>query len=151
MAKAAQHRHDEFVGYRIYDAHRALSRNLEQTLTPFGVTPGEWNALNQLDRLGPLSQKQLADALQKEQATITRSVDRMVRKGLVERNPDPNDRRANIVSLTPDARDLLTRIEPAAVKAAQATVAGIEDSELEAFLATLARIRKNATAKMSED
>lgn len=148
MATTAQHRHNEFVGYRIYDAHRTLSRSLEQTLSPFGVTPGEWNALNQLDRLGPLSQKQLADALQKEQATITRSVDRMVRKGLVERNPDPNDRRANIVSLTPGARDLLTQIEPAAVSAAQATVVGIDDDELAAFFATLARIKENAAANM---
>lgn len=141
---AHQHRHDEFVGYRIYEAHRALSRSLERTLAPFGVTPGEWNALNQLDHHGPLSQKHLADALRKEQATITRSVDRMVRKGLVVREPDPSDRRANIISLTPVARRLLTEIEPRAVEAAARTVEGISAGDLETFYAVLGRVKSNA-------
>lgn len=137
-------RHDEFVGYRIYEAHRALFQNLERTLAPFGVTPGEWNALNQLDHFGPLTQKRLADALQKEQATITRSVDRMERKGLVTRTPDPKDRRANIISLTPAAQQLLTEIEPHAVEAAQGIVADIDQSELDTFFDVLTRVRKNA-------
>lgn len=142
--------HDEFVGYRVYEAHRALFQNLERTLAPFGVTPGEWNALNQLDHHGPLSQKRLAEALQKEQATITRTVDRMQRKGLVTRTPDPKDRRANIVSLTPASQKLLGEIEPHAISAAKGTVAGVSPEDLAVFFRVLDQVKENAREKSPE-
>ncbi|WP_172135478.1 MarR family winged helix-turn-helix transcriptional regulator [Adlercreutzia sp. ZJ473] len=142
--------HDEFVGYRVYEAHRALFQNLERALAPFGVTPVEWNAMNQLDHHGPLSQKRLAEALQKEQATITRTVDRMQRKGLVTRTPDPKDRRANIVSLTPASQELLTEIEPHAISAAKSTIAEIDPADLAVFFRVLNQVRDNARKKDSE-
>lgn len=138
------HRHDEFVGYRVYEAHRSLSRCLERVLAPFGITPVVWNALNQLEKRGPLTQKQLADVLRKEQATITRSIDRMVKAGLVERTPDKKDRRANIVRVTPRASELLTEIEPHAVSVAAAVIEGISEEELEAFFDVLGRVVANA-------
>lgn len=140
----AQLKHNEFVGYHIYETHRALSRSLEATLAPFGVTPGEWNALNQLKFYGSLTQKSLAEVLQKEQATITRTIDRMVKKGLVTREPDPNDRRANIITPTPLAKKLLRDIEPITVESAASAVSGIPEDELRIFYRTLERIKLNA-------
>ncbi len=135
--------HDGFVGYQIYKTHRVISRGLEAKLSPFGITPNQWNALNQLDRRGPLSQKQLSEALQKEQATITRSLDTLEKKGLIERNPDPRDRRANVISLTPAAVDLLSRIEPVAEAAAEEVVRGISEEELDSLRTTLEKLRRN--------
>lgn len=136
-------RHDSFVGYHIYKTHRAISRSLEAKLAPFGLMPNQWNALNQLDRRGPLTQKELAYSLQKEQATITRSLDTLEKRGLIERNPDPSDRRANLISLTPAAVDLLALIEPVAEEAASRVTEGISAEELEAMLATLEKLRRN--------
>ncbi len=138
------HRHDEFVGYRVYEAHRSLVRCIERVLAPFGITSVVWNALNQLEKRGPLTQTQLAEVLRKEQATITRAIDRMAKAGLVERTPDEKDRRVNIVSVTPYASELLTAIEPHAVTVAAAVVDGISEEELEVFFSVLEKVVANA-------
>ena len=76
-------RHREFIGYQVYAAHRALMRSLDLTLAPFGLTSSQWNALNQLNEYGDMTQKELADHLNKEPATVVRLLDRLVKHGLV--------------------------------------------------------------------
>ena len=92
-----ERRHSDLLGYRVYRTQRMLAQCLEDALARYGITPGQWNALNQLDKRGPLSQRALADALQRKPATITRSIDKMEEMGLVERVPDATDRRANVI------------------------------------------------------
>ncbi len=137
-------RHREFIGYQVYMAHRALARSLDATLAPFDLTSGQWNALNQLEEHGAMTQKELAELLKKEPATVVRLLDRLVKRGLVERTPHPDDRRANIVANTPVASELLVKIEPAVVARADAVAAGISDDDLAVFFDVLDRVRKNA-------
>ena len=141
---APENKHDEFPGYRIYQTHRALFRCIEDVLSPFGLTPGQWNALNQLESRGALSQKQLALSLQREQATITRSIDRMEKRGLVVRTADPSDRRSNLITITDDARDLLRVIEPLAENASRDTLKGFTKEELQTLYQLLEKLKNNA-------
>jgi DNA-binding MarR family transcriptional regulator len=57
-------------------------------------------ALRTLDRLGPVSTNVLADALHLDASTITRQVTALVASGLVERRPNPADRRSSDLAVT---------------------------------------------------
>lgn len=137
-------RHREYIGYRVYSTQRALARSLELSLAPFGLTPGQWNALNQLEEHGAMTQKQLAALVQKEQATIARSIERLVQRGLVKRTPDPRDRRANIIEVTPAASQLLSEIEPAATRRHEQIAQGISEADLSVFFDVLDQVEANA-------
>lgn len=137
-------RHREFIGYQVYAAHRALMRSLDLTLAPFGLTSSQWNALNQLNEYGDMTQKELADHLNKEPATVVRLLDRLVKHGLVKRTSHPEDRRANIVGITPEAVDLLATIEPYAAERADRIAEGISDEDLAVFFNVLETVRQNA-------
>lgn len=137
-------RHREFIGYQVYMAHRALARSLDITLAPFGLTSSQWNAMNQLEEHGAMTQKELSDILRKEQATVARMIDRLVKRGLVKRTTHPEDRRANIIENTPEASKLLVEIEPAAIARAEQVAEGISDKDLAVFFNVLDTVRENA-------
>ena len=147
---AQKHRHRDFIGYRVYSTQRALHRSLELGLAPFNLTPGQWNALNQLEEHGAMTQKALAERLQKEPATIARSIERLVQRGRVKRETSPNDRRANIVEVTPAASALLSEIEPAVTRRHEQIAAGIDKADLDVFFDVLAQVEANAQRLATE-
>jgi MarR family transcriptional regulator for hemolysin len=57
-----------------------------------------------------LKQSELAEVLDLQPISLTRLLDRLAENGLIERRPDPNDRRANRLYLTPAARPLLKQL-----------------------------------------
>ncbi len=66
----------------------------------FGITVDQWAILKNLNRHTDLSQKELAEYCGKDQPTLTRIVDLLVSKKLVERRANPTDRRSFVVHLT---------------------------------------------------
>ncbi len=142
--------HNQLIGFKVYDAQRSIFKALEKTLAVYGITPGQWNLLNQLDRAGELSQKALADRTRKEQATITRYLDILERKNLIVRTRDAKDRRAHSVTITDDARALLKSVEPVAFNAAERLIEGIDQDDLDTFTTVLARLKENAEAYNAE-
>src|SRR5690606_35902165 len=66
----------------------------------FGITVDQWTVLKNLNQHSDLSQKELADYCGKDQPTLTRMVDLLVSKKLVERRANPADRRSFLVHLT---------------------------------------------------
>jgi len=70
----------------------------------FGVTVDQWTVLKTLGKHPDLSQRALAEYCSKDQPTLTRIVDLLVAKGLVERVVHPNDRRSFVLYLTPDGK-----------------------------------------------
>lgn len=68
----------------------------------FGITVDQWSILKNLKQHADLSQKELAEYCGKDQPTLTRIVDLLVRKKLVERRANPADRRSFVVHLTPE-------------------------------------------------
>src|SRR5271154_3944054 len=82
---------------RNYIDHRAKSR---------GTTRAQWIVLFRLRQQEGLSQVDLADVLELQPISLVRLLDRLVEHGLLERRPDPRDRRANRLFLTPGGRQL---------------------------------------------
>lgn len=81
-------------------------------LGDYGITVDQWTVLKNL-RNGPdLSQKALAELCCKDQPTLTRIVDILVKKGYVERKIHHNDRRSFIVVLSQQGEEKVRELEP---------------------------------------
>lgn len=111
---------DTSLGYLTNWAGRLLARELEKHLAKVGLTPACMPVLFALEA-GEASQKAIAERASVEQATMTATLNRMERAGLISRRPNPDDGRSQLVALTPLARAKLPQVE-AAAKAVNASV-----------------------------
>lgn len=96
----------------VVDLARLLRRNFETELTRVdtGLTAGEARTLFYVWRLPGQRQAMLAEAMYVEPMTLVGYLDALEKSGLIKRCPDPCDKRAKLVELTPKADPLLERI-----------------------------------------
>jgi DNA-binding MarR family transcriptional regulator len=97
------------LGYLLKHAELRFRQLASAALEPIGVSPHEWAALHCLDEQHGRSQREVAELLGVDRTTMVALVDELQANGLVERHPQPDDRRKNIVSLTTKGRDVLQR------------------------------------------
>lgn len=83
------------------------------------------------------SQRDLADFLRLDPSQVVALVDDLQARGLVTREPDPNDRRANVVVATADGRDLYVRARLVAEQAEEKVYSGFSAAERERLAAML--------------
>ncbi len=121
--------------------HRLLAA-LDAELADLKLTPGEVNALAALAD-GALTARALADATAQRPSTLTGVVDRLERRGLVSRRPNPADRRSVVVEPTAAGVDAAARVAAAfaAVEARVEDAAAVE-AALAALDAALSRPRR---------
>ena len=98
--------------FLISDVGRLLRTRADQKARLTGMTRAQWAVLLRLERMEGLMQSDLAYELDIQPITLTRLVDRLCESGLIERRPDPRDRRAKLLFLTPAARPLLEQVVP---------------------------------------
>lgn len=84
-----------------------FNRAIRATISAHLLTPTQLQALGNLDRLGSMSARALADVEHVTPQTVARTVSSLEERGLVSRTPDPNDGRAHIVSITSEGRSKL--------------------------------------------
>lgn len=129
--------------FTISDVGRLLRTYADQKARRHGMTRAQWAVLLRLERREGLKQSDLAEDLDIQPITLTRLVDRLCDNGLIERRPDPNDRRAKRLYLKPAARPLLDRIAEQVEVLAGTVLAGIEPAAIGAMLAQLGLAREN--------
>lgn len=92
-------------------AGRLWRKMAREAAARHGVSEAASAPLIWIDRLGEnVRQNALAEAVGIEGASLVRLIDELEASGLVTRRPDPNDRRANSVSLTPRGREVVTEV-----------------------------------------
>jgi DNA-binding MarR family transcriptional regulator len=97
---------------RLLRAARLADSELATGLAPHDLLPGWFDLLAALRRAGTpyeLTPTQLMDATMLSSGGITKRLDRLVEAGLVERRPDPEDRRSVIVGLTSAGKETIDR------------------------------------------
>jgi DNA-binding MarR family transcriptional regulator len=98
------------INYLLTVAQHEVFQTLNDRLSPYGITPGQYGVLNCLWENSQASPKELAQELALENSTISGVLDRMQKKGLIDRMLDPNDRRSIQVVLTPAGAALETDV-----------------------------------------
>jgi DNA-binding MarR family transcriptional regulator len=95
------------LGYLLKHAQRRLVEAAAPVMAPFGIDGRELAVLTLLAAGSPLSQQEAADELDVDRTTMVALVDTLEAKGLVERHRSPQDRRKNIIELTPAGQNCL--------------------------------------------
>ena len=95
---------DDHVGVALRRAYQHAVANLTARIARFDLSPLEFSVLVRLHDVGSWTQNSLGRSIFMEPANIGALVQRLAERGLVTREPDPDDRRAIRVSITPGGR-----------------------------------------------
>lgn len=131
------------LAWELAETSRTLRRHFDRRASALGVTTAQWRALAWLGHQPGLKQVELAERLDVEPITAGRIVDRLEESGLVERLPDPVDRRVWRLMLTEKAKPIFERLTKLAEEMADQVLAGLSVEEIQEMRAKLALIREN--------
>jgi DNA-binding MarR family transcriptional regulator len=137
--------HDSVGGWakRYYYANRAM---IESVLRPYDLGSTQWYVLYQLANDGPTMQRDLAQTLHLERATLSAVVSSLVGKGLVDQVPDANDQRQRVLRLTPAGTKLWKKLPDPIAVSRSISLSGTDDSDL----ATAVRVLQTATQRLND-
>jgi DNA-binding MarR family transcriptional regulator len=128
---------------RINGLRRRFHRMLDETLADFGLSDGEWKALNHLWLAGPPYRRsvgKLAKWAELSSGAMTNRLDRMEEAGLVRRVPDPDDRRGVLVELTDAGRKAWKESVKAQAQKESLVAAALDADEKKQLNALLRRL-----------
>lgn len=140
------------MAFLIHDVARLLRHRLDKVAEGSGLTSAQWRVLASVARCQSLNleapnQAALADMLDIEPITLSRQIDRLAAAELIERRPDPADRRAHRLYLTDKAAPMVASFRAMGAKMLGGALDGIDDAVVDTMIATLERIRTNLTGK----
>jgi MarR family transcriptional regulator for hemolysin len=138
--------HAEPIGLEVTRTGRVLSMRFNDALVDAGGSLPQWLILTALKRGDHTMQREIAAAIGIEGATLTHHLNRMETDGLVRRERVADDRRTQIVALTPAGEALFASLLRAVVAFDQQLGAAFSDRELATMRKLLARLRANATS-----
>lgn len=126
-------------------AQQLMLARVDASLKPFGLSFARFEVLRLLafSRSGSLPLSSVVARLQVHPTTVTSTAERLVRDGLVVREPHPHDGRAAMLSLTDAGRELVNRAT-AALNTEVFAAPGVPPEDAADLVAIVARLRKNA-------
>jgi DNA-binding MarR family transcriptional regulator len=132
---------EESLSETFWAVARLLRHQTSRALAPWDVAPSHFRALGVLLRHGPMRLSELSDRLKIAPRSATEVVDVLAGRGLAERRPDPDDRRAVLVTLTPEGQRTGAAIRAARVAEGEAFFGALSAQDREAFARILAKLR----------
>ena len=133
----------DHIGFLVGDVSRLLRRAFDVRARSIGVTRPQWRMLTTLSRNEGVNQGRLAELLDVEPITLCRMVDRLSDAGLVERRPDPADRRAWRIFLSDSAHPIIGELRLLADALLDDALDGVPAKERAELSRLLERMRAN--------
>jgi MarR family transcriptional regulator, lower aerobic nicotinate degradation pathway regulator len=99
----------EFAGQLFFRLWRATHTRIGEKLESIGLTPASFGVLNLLAKRDAMIQQEIGRAIGIDPSTMVALLDGLEGAGLVTRTPNPSDRRARVVAVTPKGRKALER------------------------------------------
>ncbi len=149
MSRAELSTFTDRVQRQIYKLLRSFESCDQQCLAQFGVTASQGYALLAFPEDAGISMNELSQTMGLANSTMTRMVDHLVAKGLVNRRQGDEDRRVVRVALTPQGRELQRSLETARRELLQEVLADIQEGERSSILNSLEKLNA-AVAKAME-
>ena len=128
---------------RLSRVAREIEARLEPVYREHGLEPGWHDVLATLRRTGPPYQLRPSDftgSLMLTSSGTTKRLDRLERAGLVERAPDPDDRRGVIITLTEAGHELIDRVTEAHMGNEHGLLEGLSAREREQLAGLLRKL-----------
>jgi DNA-binding MarR family transcriptional regulator len=130
-------------GFLLKELSRRYGLCFEHHAREFSLTLPQCKVLVRLEKNEGVSQVKLAELAAVDPMTMVRILDRMEADGLLERRPDPADRRARCLYLTAKSKPLLDEIWRLSEATRADTLAGISRADRELFMTVLEKMHDN--------
>jgi len=131
------------LGFILCHADLKMKNNLLRKIKSFDITTEQWMIMNRLFEEGGISQKELSERTFKDQGALTRTLDRMEKKGFIRRQVSPSDRRSFLIYLTEAGQNVRNQIVPIAMESIEEAVKGFTEEEVETLTTLLRRLTSN--------
>ena len=128
----------------LWKASRALEAHSTRSISRFEMVPTDFGVLEALLHKGPLTVKQIGEKVLITSGSMTAAVDRLAARGLVVRTDDARDRRARIIQLTPQGRELIERAFACHRDAMEQALKGFSEGERIILLPLLRELGRTA-------
>jgi DNA-binding MarR family transcriptional regulator len=127
--------------FLLHDVARLMRVDADKRARAHGMTRAQWGILIWLEREPGLSQKELAEMLEVEPITVARLIDRLETRGMVERRPDPKDRRIWRLHLCPPAIPVLREIDCQRTQMRALATDGLDETVLDTMTEALLKMK----------
>jgi DNA-binding MarR family transcriptional regulator len=124
---------DKAIGSASVRLSKRLTRIINLYLKPYQITTEQWSVLRTLSEFDEISQKELSHRSDKDQATLTKILDLLVKQENVERIANPLDRRSFLVKITPKGAKIAAEVTPYLEEVFTKITHGIDEEHLDVF------------------
>ena len=128
------------AGYLVNHMARLFAKGLQERIAPLGIVPGQFPILLELWQKDGVSQRELLQKLDVEQATLANTLNRMERDSLIRRTRNPADARAQQIWLTEQTMQLRDKAYQSAQDQNRASLRALNDTEQGQFMDFMLRI-----------
>lgn len=133
----------EPIGFLLNDTARLYRRAFNARTREEGFTALQWRLMMYIKREPGIRQGPVAELIEVEPITLSRMVDRLQDARLVERRPDPSDRRAWLLYLTPQAEQMMTGVRHVIDELAVTAMDGLTPQEQAELTRLVSKVRAN--------
>ena len=138
---------DGSLGFLISNGNLALLRHLNRNFQAagFDITKEQWSLLICLLHQEGETQRFFAEKTLRDKVSITKVIDSLSKRNLVERIPDEHDRRIKRIYLTKQGKKIIPGLKKIALKSLEDAFAGVKKKDLDNFKEVLSKINLNLT------
>ena len=138
------------TGYWITRLARSMEQDFEKRLQAIGITRSAYAVLSAIHHDNKATPAELAVFLGVDGAAVTRNLDRMEERGLVERTPSVTDRRSVDISLTPEGTDVVQQGRADSMATNDKFTRGLTGAETENLLSSIQTMLANANQAVAD-
>jgi len=142
---------EKSIGFLVHEVARLFRRRFEDEARTHNVTLPQWRALIEIHKNERISQVSLAGCIDTDPMTMSGILDRLEKRGLVERYPDPNDSRAKLARLTDEGSSLVRTARHVGRELYENALGGLSQAERDRLATALIRIRNNLNNMTAEE
>lgn len=134
--------------FLIHDVSRLRRVMFDRIVRGLGTSRSQWWVLAFLSRDDGSPQTNLADELDVGKVALGGLIDRLEEAGMVQRRPDPIDRRMKRVYLTKEGRKLVSQNKELDKRVNETTLQGVSEADFEITMRTLEKMKMNLLTAM---
>ncbi len=134
---------EEYLGIKVAKVRNSIKNEMELSLIPYDITTTQFVVLVKLCEKDRMTQKDLALETNYKQSALTLILDKLEAKKLIIREAKENDRRAYLIAITQEGRELEKKVIVHAKELEKRILENISEDEIKIFLNVLDKIFYN--------
>lgn len=133
----------DILGHLLNTSARLIKRKMDKQLDKHDITTAQWIVLKLLDKKEKLSQAEIAELLLADRATVGTVINKLIEKGYLDKEFDPQDRRTYLVFLTEKSQIIIKETEENERDVSAEALESFNEEETKVLFNALNRIISN--------